>query len=108
MSWFLSATLLGATACCACAGPPRLPSLSFRAIAIVHDRTSAEHKRSVDCALTAQLTWFADTNTSADLASQLTPEAQLFDETLNCSEPALCVWASTAERSTLLALGVLQ
>lgn len=109
MGRVLTATLVGASACCACATPP-LPTLSLRGLAIVHERAAdgRVRSRSIDYALTAQLAFFTEAGGSADLASELTPEAQLFSESLACAEPTLCLWASAAERSTLLALGVLQ
>jgi hypothetical protein len=101
---FFSALVLCAGACSA----PALPVLSIRANAILHERAAAQRARSWDYAVTAQLSFWTERQRADELTDRLNPEALLFDESAACSEPTLCLWASAAERSTLLGLGVLR
>ena len=100
-SWLLG--LLAA--CAACSPGSALPDLSLRGLGIVHQRAADASSRRVDLALTVQLT-FRPTRRTNRYALALLRDPVLWAEAAQCSDAALCAWANSEERATLITLGV--
>jgi hypothetical protein len=89
----------------ACHRPGSLPSLSLRALGVLHQRRSdSVPTHAFDWALTAQLAFEPNPKQLRRLV--YVPDPIVVQEAIACAEPLLCAWANATEQSTLAGLGV--
>jgi hypothetical protein len=98
--WLVALFLAG------CSARGALPALSLRALTVLHERASTTSPgHGVDFALALQVS-FSEHQRRPRSISYLTPKPGAWNEAVACSDEALCLWASAAEQSALVALGV--
>jgi hypothetical protein len=89
-----------------CSMPGALPALSLRALTVLHERASVTSPgHGVDFALALQVSFTAHHRRPRSFF-YLAPKPDAWSEAVACSDEALCLWASAAEQSALVALGV--
>jgi hypothetical protein len=101
--------LLLSTYLAGCAIPPVLPTLSLRALGVLHEHTTTTvHARTLDVALSLQISGPYGRRTRA-VSGPWNVSAMESPASLPgapCSDAALCQWESAAEQTALYALGI--
>jgi hypothetical protein len=101
--------LLLSTYLAGCAIPPVLPTLSLRALSVLHERaTTTVHARTLDVALSLQISGQYGRRIRAVPATWNVPATENVASLPGapCSDEALCQWESAAEQTALYSLGV--
>ena len=93
--------------CAACAAPSLLPSVSLRAIAVLHQRRpNGSPASGSDYVLLAQLSFSPVVRAPRRSVELALDPATWLDTPPACDDPLLCAWLGAAERATLAAWGV--